>query len=68
VVNEQLLGCIAESVTTDEEREKLSGTQVTDLIVHFVFHSVGHDKNPPLCTKGRGERTVLPCQHVGLQM
>ena len=57
MVAEQLLGCIAESVTTDEERERereIKRDSGDRLDAHFFFHSVDHDKNPPLCTKGGG--------------
>ena len=47
VVREQLFGCIAESVTADEERkrEKSNGPQVTDLRVNFLCRFVDHNKN-----------------------
>lgn len=65
MVTEQLLGCIAESVTTDEKREILSGTQVTDLMLISFSILLIMIKIPPLY---KGSWKTVPCQLVGLQM
>ena len=69
VMREQLLGCIAESVTTDEERErereKSSGTQVTDLLLIFFAVLLIMIKIQPL---HNASWKTVPCQLVGTQM
>ena len=64
VVAEQLLGCIVESVTTDEEREKLSRTQVTDLML-ISFSILFMIK---ILFLYKGSWKTVPCQLVGLRM